>query len=318
MACSEIFGGKYQGMYTENQAWMEGLDIDYQCGISPKRAREVFKVGLAANATDQIFQEYSKQLHDKTWRIASVESTSFEITEVVSATNLTQGLYAQDQYSDLKIVGKVKAQTWLSPKKDDEDLTEEEEAAALAGPAPEIKLYEFWMEEELLQNLFVGMKFDAKVTQLSFGVSYFDAINGVFCSFYQVLPNELMAGWREPEKEWLPMKQKNMLAQSTREGFEDYEEPDTEDMVDLNEGAETKHSDDRDNAQKTEDFVDKKPSNKGLNVESEAVKDASNGLKEGSDGIHGVEVHEAGGKYIDVPGNSEKVFEKTFNVEAHK
>jgi len=280
MACSEIFGGMYHGMYSENQAWMAGLDIDYQCGISPERARTVFKVALAANANDEIFQKYQKQLHDKTYHVTGVENTGFEVTEIAFPTNLTRGLYAQGQYADLKIVGKLKAKTWCSPNNEAEDLTEEEEEA-LTVLTPEIRYYEFWIEEELLQKCFVGMKFNATVTQLSFGVSYFDAITGVHCSFYQVLPNGMMSRWREPEKEWLPMKKKNMLAQPTKEDLEEVlndEEANMGNDAETREKDDKKHCEDGNNRQKTGATTGDKVAGEGLNVETEAVRNIVEGF----------------------------------------
>ena len=228
MACSEIFGGMYQGMYSEDQTWMEGLDIDYECGISPKHARKVFKIAMAATADAETFQRYKAQLEDKTLHTTSVEDTGFEITEITYPDKLAQNLYAQDEYTDLKIVGKLKARTWLSPNKQAEDLTEEEEAVS-ATSSPEMKYYEFWIEEALLQKCFVGMKFEATVTQLSCGLSYFDAITGVRCSFYTVLPNTMMSGWREIEKEWLPMKRNRHYEAADGDAEEDFDKEEDRD-----------------------------------------------------------------------------------------
>ena len=52
------------------------------------------------------------------------------------------------------------------------------------------------------------MKIDATVKELSIGISYFDAIQGVYCSFFDISANQRMADWREPEGEgnWLPMR----------------------------------------------------------------------------------------------------------------
>ena len=47
------------------------------------------------------------------------------------------------------------------------------------------------------------MKLQVTVKELSFGIYFFDAITGVHCSFFTILPNELMLGWKEIEKEWL-------------------------------------------------------------------------------------------------------------------
>ena len=228
MACSVIFGGMYQGMYTDKQQWMEGLDLELNTAISPEQARNVFKIALAANANDSIFDKYKKQLGDKACRVVATEDTGLEITEIILPHQEALTLYAQPQCAGLKTIGKMKAKTWFSPDIEDEDLTEEEEAA-LAATTPVIKGYEFWVEEELLHKCFVGMKFETKVTHLSFGISYFDAISGVHCSFYQMLPNKLMEGWREPEKEWLPMRTRGAGGPSVDDEFnEDFEDEDAE------------------------------------------------------------------------------------------
>ena len=210
MACSEMFGGMYQGMYSNDQEWMMGLDVDYQSGISPEQAQNTFETAVEANASDEIFQAYRKQLSNRMYRVTGIENTSVEVTDVILPTELTRHLYAQDQCAGLQTIGKLKAKTWLRPSRGEDDLTAEEEDA-LVNSSPKIKQYEFWVEEELLEKCFVGLKLDATVTTLSFGVCYFDVLDGVHCSFHQTLPNELMRGWKEPEKGWLPMKRNRHL-----------------------------------------------------------------------------------------------------------
>ena len=207
-ACSEIFGGMYQGMWSENREWMQGIDLDYAVGMSPHHARKVFKYALAANADDDTHATYQKQLKEKSIKIVGVsENTGFEVTEIVFANQETLDFYAQPACAELKPTGKMKAKSWIVPTAAGEDLTEEEEAA-LAAKVPEPKYYEFWVEDEILSKCLIGIKFEGTITELSFGVSYFDTLDGVHCSFYQFLPNELVTEWREPEKAWLPMKKK--------------------------------------------------------------------------------------------------------------
>ena len=206
-ACSEIFGGMYRGLYTENRKWMDDEDIEFSMGISPEVARKTFKIALAANATEEVFESYKSQPHDRTNCVANREDVRIEITEIVFANKEVLTLYAQPQCAGLKPLGKMKAKTWHIPGETYEDLTEEEEAALAATP-PETKEYEFWVEDQLLQKCFEGMKLHVTASHLSFGISYFDAVFGVYCSFHRVLPNALIMNWREPEKEWLPMRKK--------------------------------------------------------------------------------------------------------------
>ncbi|CAD6576268.1 MAG: hypothetical protein ASARMPREDX12_007814 [Alectoria sarmentosa] len=235
-SCSEIFGGMYQGMWSDNQEWLQGRDIDYDIGISPQHARKVFKYALAVNADDNTLKTYRQQLEDKATKVVSVhENTGFEVTELIFATQDTLNFYAQPECVDLKPVGKMRAKTWIIPTSADDDLTEAEEVT-LAAKVPETKYYEFWVEDEILSKCVVGMKLEATVTELSFGVSYFDALFGVHCSFYQLLPNELMAGWRTPEKEWLPMRKKTEAANDRDANFDDIPGEVGEENMVLNDG----------------------------------------------------------------------------------
>ena len=99
------------------------------------------------------------------------------------------------------------AKTWHTPFAPVEDLTEAEEIA-LADAPQETKFYEFWVEDDILCNCFPGMKLDVTVTELSIGISYFDKIHGIYCSFFDISVNQRMADWKEPEGEgnWLPMR----------------------------------------------------------------------------------------------------------------
>ena len=292
---------------------MQGMDLDYDINISPHHARKIFKYALAANADDETHQMYAKQLKQKSTKIARVnEHTGLEVTEIIFPTQEILDFYAQPETADLQPVGKIRAKTWIIPTAADEDLTEEEEAA-LAAKAPETKHYEFWLESSVLSHCVVGMKLEATVTELSFGLAYFDALFGVHCSFYQLLPNELMAGWREPEKEWLPMKKKRADAAK----FDDL-------PGEVGNGSEILEE--------------------GTIVEEQLLEKTENGKNDGGDEpqtasgttAHGAEnsgnrsatttiiptqmsnivIRETGEKLIQVPGNTNKVVEKTFDIDS--
>lgn len=327
MACSEIFGGSYHGMYSTDRAWMEGLETECNAGISPERARNVFKVGLAANASEEMFPKYRQQLNERTCRVVSVEDIGFEVTNIIFANETVLNLYGQPQYADLKPIGKMKAKTWISPHAPEEDLTEEEETYLKANP-PELKTYEFWVEEELLRKCAVGMKFEATVRETSFGLTYFDAFLGVHCSFYKLLPNELMSDWREIEKVWLPMKKKNMLAGSV--GSEDQEEglvdgegkgqgasmKQVEDVAEKDIAATATQAEDEDFKVNTnivaagydDDFEEKVEDGAELQQMNEKMEDTA---EEG----FGVEVHKAGVELTEVTGNAEAVVQEIFDVK---
>ena len=316
-ACSEIFGGMYQGMWSETQEWSQGMDLDYEVGISPHQARKVFKYAFAVNADDDTHETYRKQLEERTTKITSVkENTGFEVTEVLLPTQETLDFYAQPEAAGLKPVGKMRAKTWIIPTAAEEDLTEEEEEEAeFAAKTPEMKHYEFWVESDVLSHCVVGIKLEATVTELSFGVSYFDALSGVHCSFYQLLPNEFMAGWRAPEKEWLPMRKKGGAADA---GFDDIPGEVGEENKVLDDGSafEEQLPENNENG-----MNDRENESRGKNgSKGHAPKNFGNHSSNGTSTAvqmsnDAVEVCETGENLIQVPGNADEIVEKTFDVE---
>ena len=216
-ACSELFGGCLQGMYTGDQDWAKGF-VSSSIGISAQMAHKAFKTGLVARGSEESLELFKKQDDANKIKIMTQIETGLEVTDLILAEEEVLELYQSAYGKDLKPLGRMRARTWYLPWTADEDLTEEEEVFA-KNMTKDIKEYEFWVEDEVLKKCFVGMKFITVVKELSFGVLYFDSLLGIFCSFCKVLPNEEMIGWREPEKTWLPMREKIDL-----EGNSDHDE----------------------------------------------------------------------------------------------
>lgn len=209
-ACSQLFGGLYQGKGISRNTWLdeEELATMISCQeFSLDVARKTFKVGLAAISTPETFQMSRQQLQSGNVRVIDVSNVSLEVSEIIFPTDDARILYAHSA-SELCPVGILKAKTWISPFEPPIDLTEEEEEDQSAYGSCPITQYDFALEENVLQHCFIGMKFDATVTKLNIGISYFDAVFGVYCSFFNISANERMMGWKEPEgdENWLPMR----------------------------------------------------------------------------------------------------------------
>lgn len=267
-ACSEIFGGIFKSMWTDSKGWAAGTDVDCSQGISPALARKTFKIGLVANGTEENLNNYRAQSQNGCIHIVNTEDTGLEVTELILCQPETLSLYVDPRAVGLKPLGKMKAKTWFSPNAANEDLTEEEEEALQANP-PQIKNYEFWIEDEVLLKCFVGMKLGATVTELSIGITYFDALFGIHCSFFNILPNELMMGWREPEKEWLPMRGTNTGGEEdVDEGFaEGYDNAET---IGGDQRAKAANGDDMDDKQESGGERESGESYKGPDKENTA------------------------------------------------
>ncbi|KAL1953876.1 hypothetical protein VTO42DRAFT_2062 [Malbranchea cinnamomea] len=193
MACSTLFGGFYFGLYTGDQDWTD--EKVGAAGMPDNAARKVVKFALAGAGTYEQAIRFRDLANKNKLDSKCIDENGFEVIAIAPPSNDIKDFY-HAHVQDLKPVGKVRARPWHDPGLPDEDL-----------PPGEIPLYlesdrsveyEFFVEESILQWLFVGMKVDAKVWQLNCGIYYFDRVVAVYCSFYTVLPNENMLGWKEP------------------------------------------------------------------------------------------------------------------------
>lgn len=170
--------------------------------MSPETARKVFKIALVAYASEEIWEKYNAQSEAQSIHVTEEFDASFEVTDLIAPSNEVLNIYKTPVAIGTTPVGKMRAKTWFNPNDYEKDLTEEEEQAELAARA--IKEsdskdeYEFWIDEDLLSCLHVGTKMTTKVHRTSFGVEYFDLVQATYCSFYTLLPNEEILGWREP------------------------------------------------------------------------------------------------------------------------
>ncbi|KAL8769919.1 MAG: hypothetical protein Q9209_004166 [Squamulea sp. 1 TL-2023] len=216
-ACSEIFGGIFQGKYAKNPSWAP--EAESYAGMSPELAEQTFKIGLATQASDELAKKYKEQNAAHNLRTLKVYTACLEVTELVPAHDDIKRFYTKHPAAKgLSSLGRLKAKSWDAPFKPFKDLTEEERLAE-AKTASKIELYEFFVEDYVLDTCFLGMKFETTVHDLSFGLKFFDNISGVFCSFYGSIPNERLIGWRVPEDEPLPAREKNMVASTPEEAM---------------------------------------------------------------------------------------------------
>ncbi|KAL8854321.1 MAG: hypothetical protein Q9221_000807 [Calogaya cf. arnoldii] len=215
-ACSEIFGGIYQGKYAKNPDWAP--EAESYAGISPEVAHRTFKIGLAAQASDEVTKRYKEQNASHDLETLKVYTVCLEVTELLPSDDGVKRFYEKlPAAKGLSPLGRLKAKSWDSPFKLCKDLTAEER---LAKPKPSpIHNFEFLVEDYVLDTCFIGMKFETTVHDLSFGLKFFDNISGVFCSFYQMIPNERLLGWRVPEDEPLPPREKNIITPALEEVF---------------------------------------------------------------------------------------------------
>lgn len=92
--------------------------------------------------------------------------------------------------------------SWEGPNLDEEDFTDDESEGEIRGfTDSEEEVQSFWMEDTILQHLYVGLRVEVAVKELNIGVKFFDRVLGLYCSYYTTLPNEkVIEFWKEPGK----------------------------------------------------------------------------------------------------------------------
>ena len=217
-ACSEVFGGSLRGLATRpDQDWdnlsteasknanNDGMDDLHEIGILPEKAKQTFAMGLAAQADEDVFKRYEQQSKAGTIRTARViPDCGLQITDVIPPDDEIKTLYKLPRAAGLHPVGKVLAKKWYPPS-----------IPHNTSPPPnssstkdDTRIFTFVIENRILSQFFPGMKLLATVREMSFGITYFDTVHGVFCSFYDELSNGLMMdNWVEPGED-LPYRDK--------------------------------------------------------------------------------------------------------------
>jgi hypothetical protein len=206
IACSTLFDGSYGTLYDGTMTWMpEESGVKGFVGMTADIAREVVKFAIAGAASEEVYQAWYKMATEDTIKAVEVhQAAGFEITAIDKVDEETKAFY-KDQSSEYRPVGKIRAKPWKNLEGPPEDLTAEEREALLRdasnskpGGISAEPIYEFFIEEVVLQHLFVGMKIEATIHKLNCGIWFFDDVLRAFCSFDTYLCNELMVGWKEP------------------------------------------------------------------------------------------------------------------------
>ncbi|PGH01779.1 hypothetical protein AJ79_07827 [Helicocarpus griseus UAMH5409] len=195
VACSTLFGGSFHGLYTEDQEWSKGFGAE---GMPDSIARKVVKFAIAGAGSYEQAVRFRDLANTNELKVTCVNEHGFEVVAVTLPDADVRDFYKQHA-PDLQPVGKLRAKPWRDPGLPQEDLPPSaQQALEVYSPSGNTVEYEFFVEESMLKFCFVGMKVDTSVWELNCGLDYFDNAMATYCSFYTVLLNESMIGWKEP------------------------------------------------------------------------------------------------------------------------
>jgi hypothetical protein len=208
-SASTIFGGAHAGTYTGGRSWAEevkedGIDVE-EIGIRDEEARIKFTMGVAIMGTDE---QYDK-VEAKSFKIIQKISAGLEVvdiqlpTESATAAYESQSRLVQQKLDQLAPLGKLFCKIWAEDDCDEWDLPKDKYPSGKPQRASAGQNYEFWIEESVMSECFVGMKIEATILALDGGLTILDEVHASRCSFYKFLPSDLWMERRPKQWHWL-------------------------------------------------------------------------------------------------------------------
>lgn len=184
-AVSRLHGGCLAGVFGDGQSW-DGAD---NLGGSETDSRDIIMAAIAAHGTDE---QYSKASASRNFEAVYEEDVIFEVTGFELADPDTFELYEQARGARpfLKTVGKLFCRRWTYPFARRSRALNLDEGHEMQRPGDTFMLY---IEDDLLEHFFVGMKIEGVVKGLDIGILWLDRVDTVNPSFFQLLPNEFWA-----------------------------------------------------------------------------------------------------------------------------
>lgn len=198
-ATSTLYGGYYAELWLNDQAW--ATTEEKNADITKEQALTVFKAAIGIMASEEVYH----RVIDPQNKI-QITATKMQGLEIIKITPPSEegkkGFASIRDYrgalGHVKPLGTIIVKPWANSEADEEDLTAVEEETKLCGLRTGTSTQELWIEDELLEHCFVGMKIEAVVKELNIGLRFLDHIHGVYCSFHTYLENERMKDWKEP------------------------------------------------------------------------------------------------------------------------
>ena len=206
-SASTFYGHLSQGLEEDGPGTDSSSDVPITHAEKQRlriaAAERIVKTGVAFEGTADMF----KAVDEGNVNIIKIKVRYVEIVKMDRAAVSTVDKYSilknhLDVPGTLKALGKIHVKHWDGPDVFAEDMTDDEEEHPAPSADPFIET--FWLEDNILQHCFLGMKLGVEVTELDIGIKVIEGVLGLFCSFYTVLPNEkVIENWKEPSKKEL-------------------------------------------------------------------------------------------------------------------
>ena len=186
IACSTLYGGYYQGMYSGDEEWAKELGV--KVGLSDEQAAKVMQAAVSIHGTaeeGELVKEKKKNVH-----VGPSRDVSFEVIEIVFTDERERALYQIFNDESIKAVGKLRVKRWTNPYAVAEDVTDDEDdpisppeenhrdrSKAMPTRDDGEDEMEFWIEDDILRSCFIGMKLEGAVRPFVIRSASSDKIN---------------------------------------------------------------------------------------------------------------------------------------------
>jgi hypothetical protein len=199
----------------------EGIDLA-EVGVMDEEARLTFRTAVAILGTD----EQQALLDTRAVKVLSDESFGLEVAAIIPSTQLTREMYAcQNRFTVPKIclqpLGMLVCRPFHVKDFNEYDLPKDKYPNGRVAKTVDDKRYEFWVEDHVLEECFVGMKLNARILTLEDGLTILDDVRETMCSFYKWLPNEL---WMNRHPKEVVIRKKDVDEESVDGGGDVVEE----------------------------------------------------------------------------------------------
>lgn len=217
-AASIVFGGSKANTYIGDKQWAvdakdEGLDLG-DMGLMDEEARVIFRTAVTIMGTDA----QQKLLDMSATKVLKNEDMMLEVVAITASDEATREMYTRQNATiatkslRLEPLGRLTCRSWYIRGFDQYDLPKDKFRDGCLPVEKQKRTFEFWVEDHVLEQLFVGMKMNARVLTLEGGIEILDEVSEVMCSFFKWLPNEL---WSERHPKEVVIRKKEWSEEDT-------------------------------------------------------------------------------------------------------
>lgn len=188
-ACSCVMDGSKAGIrVTSIKEWMTEEQAEHsQIGYSDNDATWIIMAGLGAWYPEKALQAKAAMASARAGgnTVATEKEVGLEVVSIMHAyegSDDAKEIFKRCEGTVIPPMGKLICKRFHFPQSGEQEL--------LLDAPPGYNNFEFLMDEETLSHCFIGMKIDAVVKKLDFGIAWIDHVYKIYGTFFEWCWNE--------------------------------------------------------------------------------------------------------------------------------